>query len=140
MPANFPPKPDGYFSSVTFTTKLLSYLEERKSNPELKSKPFFAYHAFTAPHFPLQASKERIAKYRGMYDDGPRALRAKRLAGLKKLGMLEDGVEAHEMVNPWGQAEWAEMTEEERGKSARAMETVSDKVNTEADRCSMRPW
>ena len=72
---NFPASPDGFFSTVTFTDELLGYFAERKASKVLSSKPFFAYYCFTAVHFPLQASKDRIAKYRGYYDDGPQALR-----------------------------------------------------------------
>ena len=72
---NYPPKPDGFFSTVTFTDELLGYLAERKASSELSTKPFFAYFCFTAVHFPLQADKDRIAKYRGVYDDGPVELR-----------------------------------------------------------------
>ena len=127
-PANFPTKPDGFFSTETFTTKMLSYLEERQSSPALRSKPFFAYHAFTAPHFPLQASKERIAKYRGVYDDGPGALRERRLAAMHKLGLCPEGVKAHDMVNPYKMPEWDEMTPEEKAKSSRAMEVYAAMV------------
>ncbi len=46
-------------------------------------KPFFSYVAFTAPHFPLHAPQDVIAKYRDRYRAGwdkVRAERAKRLA------------------------------------------------------------
>jgi arylsulfatase len=50
---------------------------------EHEEKPFFHYVAFTAPHFPLHAPPEVIAKYRDRYMagwDAVRAARAKRLA------------------------------------------------------------
>ena len=37
---------------------------------EACSQPFFLYLAFNAPHFPLQAPPEDIARYRGRYRDG----------------------------------------------------------------------
>ena len=33
-------------------------------------KPFFHYIAFNAPHFPLQAPREDVENYLGMYDEG----------------------------------------------------------------------
>jgi hypothetical protein len=41
--------PDGSFSTDVYTDKMMSYIEQRKSG-----KPFFAYLAYTAPHWPLQ--------------------------------------------------------------------------------------
>jgi arylsulfatase len=35
-----------------------------------EEKPFFLYLAFNAPHFPLQAPKETIDKYKGKFDEG----------------------------------------------------------------------
>ena len=31
-------------------------------------KPFFAYLAYTSPHWPLQAPQKSFAKYKGVYD------------------------------------------------------------------------
>src|SRR3546814_15391499 len=55
-----------------------------------KTKPFLAYLAFTAPHSPLQAPADLIAKYKGCYDDGWDALRRDRLARMKALGLIGD--------------------------------------------------
>jgi arylsulfatase A-like enzyme len=43
-----------------------------------KDEPFFLYCAFTAPHWPLQASEEEIAKYADRYKAGWDAMRAER--------------------------------------------------------------
>jgi arylsulfatase len=66
--------PDGFYSSDSFTDKLLEYLAECD-----ESRPFFAYLPFSAPHFPLQAPPEVIAAYRGRYAAGPGVLREERL-------------------------------------------------------------
>ena len=41
-----------------------------------KSDPLFLYVAFTAPHWPLHAPEETIAKYKGKYDGGYEPVRA----------------------------------------------------------------
>ena len=109
-------------------------MQERSNTPKLKAKPFFAYHAFTAPHFPLQAPKSRRDKYKGLYNDGPGVLREQRLAKLKKLGLIGKDVVPHPTANPFDIKQWEEMTAEEKEKSARAMETVchtfKDRVRT----------
>lgn len=52
-------------------------------------RPFFHYIAFTAPHFPLHAPPEDIARYRDHYLAGWEAMRAARLARLEKLGLVK---------------------------------------------------
>jgi arylsulfatase A-like enzyme len=76
--------PDDYYSTRYFTDKTLEYLKEN----EASGKPFFAYLAYTAPHFPLQAPKEYIDKYEGVYDEGYKPIRDKRLEGMKASGIL----------------------------------------------------
>ncbi|NNC87469.1 MAG: arylsulfatase [Akkermansiaceae bacterium] len=51
-------------------------------------KPFFMYVAYTAAHWPMHALPEDIAKYEGKYDGGYTPARQKRIAKLKKLGLL----------------------------------------------------
>lgn len=47
--------PTDFYSTKTFTDKLLAFMEERHVDKELAERPFFAYLRFTAPHWPLQA-------------------------------------------------------------------------------------
>lgn len=50
--------------------------------------PFFAYVAYTAPHWPLHAAEEDIANYDGVFDEGWDALREKRLSRLIDEGIV----------------------------------------------------
>ena len=50
--------------------------------------PFFQYVAFTAPHFPLQAPPDLIAKYRDRYGAGWDAIRDARITRIKALGLV----------------------------------------------------
>ncbi len=50
--------------------------------------PLFLYAAYTAPHWPLHALPEDLARYRGRYREGWDALRAARHARLKELGVV----------------------------------------------------
>ena len=83
--------PPGFYSSDYFTTRLLEFLGEEEDDP----RPFFAYLPFSAPHFPLQAPDAEIAKYKGLYNDGPGALRERRLARLKDLGLVATDTTVH---------------------------------------------
>ena len=118
--------PDDFYSTKTFTDELLNYFETRTD--EEKDKPFFSYLAFTAPHWPLQAPREVIEQYKGMYDDGPEALRQKRLARLTDLGLVPKDVEPAPMVGLLD-GEWDTLTDEERAESARKMETFAAMVH-----------
>jgi len=51
-------------------------------------KPFFLYAAYNAPHWPLQAPEQTVAKYRGRYALGWDALREQRHAKQLKMQLL----------------------------------------------------
>ena len=115
--------PNDFYSSDFYTEKLLQYLDERP-----KDKPFFAYLPFSAPHWPLQAPKENMDKYRGIYAEGPDVLRQNRLKGLKREGLAPDNVIPHPFVAD-DVPEWHKMDENTRAKSARAMEAYAGMVD-----------
>ncbi|BCQ58508.1 hypothetical protein PBOI14_02580 [Pseudomonas sp. Boi14] len=99
----------------------MQYLKERD-----QSRPFFAYLPFSAPHWPLQAPEEIVAKYRGRYDAGPEVLRRERLEKLQALGLVDPQVEPHPLINL--NAEWDALSDEQRQVSARAMEVYAAMV------------
>lgn len=118
--------PSDFYSSNSFTDKLLGFLENR--NEEEKAMPFFSYLAFTAPHWPLQAPKEVIQKYRGRFDDGPLALRDRRLKSLIKHGLVPADVEPAPL-HMLGTTPWAELSPDDQKKSCRAMEVYAAMVD-----------
>lgn len=117
---------DGFYSSHSFAQNLIESLDNRTN--EEKAKPFFAYLAFSAPHWPLQCLPEDRDKYAGKYDDGPAELRVRRLRRLADLGLIKDDVVPHDaMARVQG---WESMTDEERKSSARAMEVYAGMVES----------
>ncbi|KAJ9149357.1 Arylsulfatase [Pleurostoma richardsiae] len=118
--------PEDFYSTKTFTDNLLDYFSER--SPEEREKPFFAYLAYTAPHWPLQAPQDEIAKYKGKYDEGPEALRARRLEALIARGLVPADVEPAPMVGEVAK-EWPDMDADEKTHSARRMETYAAMVD-----------
>ncbi|OJJ42558.1 hypothetical protein ASPZODRAFT_137186 [Penicilliopsis zonata CBS 506.65] len=120
--------PDNFYSSDAYGSKLIEYLSQRSA--EEKEKPFFAYLPFSAPHWPLQAPKESADKYRGLYHEGPDALRRRRLERLKQLGLVAVDVKPHPVVTSTGEPEaWDEMDQQTRDLSARAMEVYAGMVD-----------
>ena len=110
------------YSSDYYTDNLLTLLREGGSD----KRPFFAYLAFHAPHWPLQAPEALIAKYHGRYDAGYETLRADRLARQKALGLLGD-VPAHPIL---GAKPWAQLTVAERQRESRNMEVYAAMIDS----------
>src|SRR5438874_2003209 len=62
LPAGRPARayPDGaFYATDAFTDHALDFLADARKG----DKPFFLYLAYTAPHFPLHARKDDIARY-----------------------------------------------------------------------------
>jgi arylsulfatase len=73
----------GYYSTTAIADHAIKCLKEHAERN--KDRPFFEYLAFTAPHFPLHAPPEDVARYRKTYVagwDAMREARWKRLQGL----------------------------------------------------------
>jgi len=76
--------PDDFYSTDFYTDKLLAYLKAGQGS----GKPFFAYAAYTSPHWPLQAPQAYLDKYRGRYVGGYDAVRQARIERMKEKGLL----------------------------------------------------
>ena len=72
-----------------------------KNTPE--GNPFFLYMAYNAPHWPLHAKAEDIAKYKGKYDAGWDELRKLRFENIKKLGLADEdwNLFKDKLLPPW---------------------------------------
>lgn len=120
--------PDDFFSTNYFTDKLISYLESGKNS----GKPFFAYAAYTAPHWPLQAPAEYRDRYRGVYDVGYDVIRDARIARQKQLGLIPANFTAAEPVAtqnaPQKYGRWNELSAEQKALEARRMEIYAGMI------------
>src|SRR5690606_29371745 len=67
------PKGDFYYTEA-LTQKSISYLEEAS----MSKSPFFLYLSYSAPHYPLHAKEEFIARHRGRFSKGWDSLRIQR--------------------------------------------------------------
>ncbi len=81
---DFIPQDPHFYDTDAFTDRALKWLDEyQKTN-----QPFLLYMAYTAPHWPLQARPEDIAKYKGVYDGGYEAIRNARYERQIQLGLV----------------------------------------------------
>lgn len=77
----------GFFYTDAISDEAVKFLQTHHT--EHKDKPFFEYVAYTAPHWPLHAHDEDIAKYKGRFDSGWDTLREERLERLVRWGLLD---------------------------------------------------
>ena len=83
-----PPVPPGsgdYYTSTEYSRRLVEFLRDHARDHA--GRPFFAYLAFTVPHFPLHAPPEDIARYRDRYLAGWDAVREERARRVRELGI-----------------------------------------------------
>lgn len=117
--------PSDFYSSDYFASALIEELKQSKAGAD-GAKPFFAYLAFTAPHWPLQAPLETIAKYKGRYDAGYEALRRQRLKRQVALGLLDARTTAHDFdLSP----QWDALTSEQKARESRRMEVYAAMID-----------
>jgi arylsulfatase A-like enzyme len=89
--------------------------------------PFFLYVAYDAPHWPLHARPEDIAKYKGKYDGGWDELRRQRFRRQVELGLF-DGTQPLGDVITNGST-WRRLPEEKRAFLAAKMEVHAAMVD-----------
>ena len=72
---SYQPKNGPYYYTDAINDHASRYIREHKD----REQPFFIYVAHTAPHWPMHALPEDIAKYRGKYDKGWDSIRDARI-------------------------------------------------------------
>lgn len=107
--------PADFYSSNFYGDKLVSYLKEAPKD----GKPFFAYLTFTAPHWPLQAPADAIAKYETRYEAGYEALRQERIERQRRLGILPQDFQPAKASSLWPR--WRALSPAQRKQESRRM-------------------
>lgn len=114
--------PKGFYSTEFYTNRLIEYIDGHTAD-----EPFFAYLSFTAPHDPLHAPDDFIAKYKGKYDSGYDALRQNRLKRLKELGLVAPGVKPFPRLP--SVVAWDKLTDSQKKIEARKMEVYAAMID-----------
>ncbi|HEY6740422.1 MAG TPA: sulfatase-like hydrolase/transferase, partial [Actinopolymorphaceae bacterium] len=81
-----PLETSGYYLTDAITDNAVQMVETAP-----RDRPFLLHVAYTAPHWPLHAPDELIARYEGTYRKGWDAVRTARHEELKGLGLLDRG-------------------------------------------------
>ncbi|CAH6723379.1 hypothetical protein CLIB1444_14S02740 [[Candida] jaroonii] len=116
--------PEDFYSTDYYTDKFIEYLNHESR----QDRPFLGLLTYTAPHWPYQAPKEVVDKYKGFYKAGPEVLRLKRLESAAKLGLIPEGVTAHPLVTA-RKKRWDELSQHEQDTEARIMETYAAMID-----------
>lgn len=115
--------PEDFYSTTFYTDRLIEQIDSNIDD----GKPFFAYLAYTAPHWPLQAPESIIDKYRGDYDVGYDVIRERRFAEQQQRGLFPGSTPPPprpSYVKPWQQ-----LADNERAFHARNMEIYAAMVD-----------
>ena len=115
--------PEDFYSTKFYTELMQKYISADLDD----GKPFFAYLAYTSPHWPLQAPQESIARYKGVYDAGYDALAEQRLQNLVERGLVDAGVEPFPRL--LDERPWDELSPEEQRYQAKIMEVYAAMVD-----------
>lgn len=115
--------PEGFYSTQFFTRKIIDYIDDDRAESRDNRQPFFAYLAYTAPHWPLQAPEDSIARQRGNYDSGYDELLKNRIAGLQELGFIPEEIAVRPRIE--GELPWDALDPDEQARQARIMEVYA---------------
>jgi len=99
-----------YYVTTAFTNQALKRLKEHSA--QHSDQPFFLYLAHTAPHFPLHALAEDVARFRGKYRQGWDEIRKQRLARQQASGLLNCKLSPQDPVA----LKWDTLSESEKDK------------------------
>ena len=136
VPLTPPAVEKDYYATITTADHAIECLKDHAANH--RDKPFFHYIPFIAPHFPLHALPEDIARYRDTYLTGWDAMRTARYARQKEMDLTTTSLSPLERqlgppyafpdaIQKLGPGEinrplpWTELTDEQRRFQATKM-------------------
>ena len=76
--------PKDYYITDAINAHAADFIERQKGSDQ----PFFLYVAHCAPHWPLHARPQDLAKYRDEFNDGFEAVRAARYGRMSDMGLI----------------------------------------------------
>jgi len=113
----------GIYKTDLFTDYALEYIQEASDG----QKPFFLYLAYTAPHWPLHALPEDIAKYKGVFDVGWDSLRLLRFQNQIESGLIDPKFELSGRTE--GVPAWNSLDLADKEKYTRMMEVYAAMID-----------
>jgi arylsulfatase A-like enzyme len=114
--------PQGAYSTELYTDKLIEFIDADLAD----DKPFFAFAAYTSPHWPLQVPDEQLDRYAGHYEQGYDKLREENFEALLRAGIIPSGSQ----LPPRNDAItlWEHLSSSEKKREARKMQLYAAMV------------
>jgi len=88
------PEQGPFYLTDAISDRMVGFLDDHAARDG--ERPFFGYLAYTAPHWPLHAHPDDIARYAGRYDIGWDELRRQRLERMVDMGLIR----SHWLLSP----------------------------------------
>ncbi|MDP2284720.1 MAG: arylsulfatase [Pseudohongiella sp.] len=107
--------PDDFYSSEFLVDKMIEFIDQTATG-----QPFFSYIGFQAIHIPVQAPREYIERYNGVYDAGWEVQRQRRHEAAIARGLLPADAELGPV--PERLRKWEDLSNRERERSIRSMQ------------------
>ena len=116
--------PPDFYMTDAITAKSVEYIRGMAKD----DRPFFLYVAQTAPHWPLHARPEDIARYKGKYDGGWHALRESRYRRQVEMGLIDPATHPLPKLQGKG-ADWDQLDPAQREHESALMATHAAMVD-----------
>ena len=115
--------PENFYSTRAYTDRIIDNISSNHGD----GRPFFAYLAYTAPHWPLHLPDDYIDRYRGSYAGGYEKVRTERLQRLQQSGRLPTDFQPGPF--PPGVERWADLSPTRQAFLAQGMELYAGMVD-----------
>ncbi|MDP6375626.1 MAG: sulfatase-like hydrolase/transferase [Pseudomonadales bacterium] len=102
--------PESFYSTTDLTDWMMRFVAD--GGEQDTRAPFFAYLAYTAPHWPIQAPDALLEKYRGAYSMGYDELLEARMRGAAAAGVVAPA--AQPVRHTEGVPVWVSLSEDEK--------------------------
>ena len=115
--------PNGRYSTELYTDRLIEFIDSNRRD----DVPFFAFAAYTSPHWPLQVPEAEMDLYRNQYDAGYDKLRESRFESLRKAGIIPSTSKIparYAKITPW-----EDLSDEQKRSESRKMELYAAMVH-----------
>ncbi len=121
MIPHYSPSEKDWYTTDYFTNWAVDFLEEYKD----ESRPYFLYVYYTAPHDPLHAWPEDVAKYDGVYDVGYGKIREARFQRQKEQGLFGREVRLSDATH----TAWDALSPEKKRDQIRRMQVYAAMID-----------
>jgi len=117
----YTPEERDFYTTDYFTHYAVDWLESYQED----DRPLFLYMAYTAPHDPLMAWPEDIARYEGWYDEGYKPIRQLRYARQLEIGLIDKNYRLSEATY----FDWDTLSADLKAEESRKMEVYAAMID-----------